>query len=103
MKRTLDVKSDALRGMATILGTELKEIKALQKLKNGSKLESNLYMLEVPNGTVLNISDCKTYLFDTKEEAESYIEELFDTFRSEREFFKAFLKITDEDWEEWNK
>ena len=101
MTKMNTLKSKELKMMATMLNDEVKEVSAIQKLKDGSRMTSTLYILK--SQRLLNISNCITILFDTVEEMNDYISKKFEIYKSDKEMWQSFTGMDDETWEEWNK
>lgn len=81
-----------------------KEVSAIMKLNDGSRMTATLYIFEDPTGKVLvNISKCKTLEFDNKDEMNTYVNKKFEVFENDKEKWQAFTGMDDETWEEWNK
>lgn len=81
-----------------------KEINAIMKMKDGSRMTSTLYIYNDPTGKILlSISRCTIFEFDNEEELNSYISKKFEIFSSDKEMWQTFTGMDDETWEEWNK
>lgn len=104
MKRS-EVKLETLRiAVKCGLYPECKEISAIQKMKDGSRMTSTLYIFSDPTGKMLmNISNCITLEFENVDEMNAYISKKFEIFSSDKEMWQSFTGMDDETWEEWNK
>lgn len=104
MKKSV-VKYETLKMMVKCgLYNEPKEISAIMKSKDGSRMTTTLYIFNDPTGKVLlNISKSMTLEFENENELQEHLKEKFEAFESDKEMWQSFTGMDDETWEEWNK
>ena len=101
--KKVDFNKKAVIETAKILECNLETIFAVYKLKDGSRMSSELTIIRDAKAPMINISNCTTYLFDTVEELNAYIDKKFEIYNSDKEMYQKFTGMDDETWEEWNK
>lgn len=103
--RKLEIKYETLViAVKCNLYKQPKQIDAIMKLNDGSRMTSTLYIFNDPTGKVLlNISRCTTLEFENQDDLNTYLAKKFEIFKSDKEMWQSFTGMDDETWEEWNK
>lgn len=100
----IDVRKKVLDIAIDVMNFKREEKFATKYMKDGSRMTSHLYIYETPDNEIyLNVSDCLTYFFETKDEFNDYLNEHFKVFKSEKEMYTNDWDMTEETWNEWNE
>lgn len=99
---TQKIGMEVLKIAEQVLGYSRKDVNAVITLKDGSRMTSMLHIFTTPEGQVIVNPNAKiSYIFDDEQEFLS--SDKFEMFESEKEMYKTFTGMTDEDWEAWNE